>query len=157
MPADTDSAKPVRLQRVHILEKRARLRADPKLDREALLSLANRFASVPNVRRALVRPSTGSVILETFGPVETVLAHVAEEGIAKITQPPKTPPVHQMMQLGVMRMDMDVKKRTGDALDLRTTVGLALLGGAIVQLARGQIAGPATTLALSAISLLDKK
>jgi hypothetical protein len=49
-----------------------------------------------------------------------------------------------------------VKRRTGNALDLRTALALALAAGAVLQLARGRVAGPATTLAMAAFSLLDR-
>ncbi|MHC0053061.1 hypothetical protein [Actibacterium sp. D379-3] len=149
--------KPVTLHRIHVLDRRARLRVAAPADRDALVALADRLAGVPDVHRALVRPSTGSIILETIGPVEAVLAALAERGIARIVQPPKRPPVQQVIQLGMLRADMGVKARTGEALDLRTGIALALLGGAILQLSRGRIAGPATTLAVSALSLLDRK
>jgi hypothetical protein len=36
-------------------------------------------------------------------------------------------------------------------------LALVLLGGAIVQLLRGQISGPATTLAMEAFKLIDRE
>ncbi|MFC2968224.1 hypothetical protein [Acidimangrovimonas pyrenivorans] len=121
-----------------------------------MVALANRVAAVPNVLRALARPATGSLIVESDGPVEAVLDAIEQGGIARIVAAPKPVPARQAVQLGLLQADMGIKARTGESLDLRTALALALLGGAIVQLSRGQIAGPATTLAASALSLLDR-
>jgi hypothetical protein len=56
----------------------------------------------------------------------------------------------------MMKADLGLGQRTGGALDLRTSLALLLAVGAILQLSRGRIAGPATTLAMSAFALLDK-
>ncbi len=152
----TAAARPPLLYRAHLLRHRARLRAADGIDRDVLIGLADKLAGVPNVRRALVRPSTRSVILETFDEAEAVLETIVAEGIARIKAAPKPPPVDQVIKLGLMRADMGVKARTGDALDFRTAIALALLFGSVVQLTRGRFAGPATTLAMSALTLLDR-
>ncbi|MGC9368000.1 MAG: HMA2 domain-containing protein [Paracoccaceae bacterium] len=158
MPAD-DAAfagnAPVALERAHVIARRARLRA-AGLERDALVALADRLAALPGVARALVRPSTGSVIIETHEPVEAVLGRVAEAGIARIQDPPQRPPVGQVMQMGLARASTGMKDRTGGALDLDTAIALALLAGSILQLSRGRVAGPATTLAMGALTLLEK-
>lgn len=159
MPDDHGSPpppEPVRLQRMHETGRRARLKTETPADRAALVNLANDVASIPDVLRALVRPGTGSLIIETLGPVAPVLEELVTRGIAQIMAPPRQPPVRQVIQLSLLRADMGVKARTGDALDLRTAIALALLAGALLQLTRGRISGPATTLAVGALTLLDR-
>ena len=58
--------------------------------------------------------------------------------------------------MGLMKADMDLGRRTEGALDLRTSIALLLAAGAVLQFARGRVAGPATTLAMSAFALLDR-
>jgi hypothetical protein len=58
-------------------------------------------------------------------------------------------------QLGLMKLDHDIREETEGALDLRTAMVVLLVGGAAIQLWRGQVAGPATTLLLGAFSLLE--
>jgi len=157
MPADDAAfagADPVALERVHMIARRARLRAQG-LEREALAALADRLAALPGVARALVRPSTGSVIIESLEPVEQVLERAIEAGIARIREPAPRPPVGLVVQTGLARADLGVKNRTHGALDLETSVALVLLAGAIIQLSRGRIAGPAATLAMNALTLLE--
>lgn len=159
MPADdraTPVEGPVRLHLVHATGRRARLRLEAELAREAMVDLANRVASVPGVLHAQLRPNTGSLIVESAQAIEAVLKAVEERGIARIGSLPKPPPVSQVLQLGLLQADMGVKQKTGDALDLRTAIALALLGAAAVQLGRGRVFGPAATLALGALSLIDR-
>jgi hypothetical protein len=52
---------------------------------------------------------------------------------------------------------MALKGRTQNALDLNSAAALLLFFGAAVQLGRGRIAGPATTLAMAALSMLDRE
>jgi hypothetical protein len=65
------------------------------------------------------------------------------------------PPVGQTMQLGLLQAEVSVKRRTDGALDLRSAIATLLILMAVVQLTRGRIAGPATTLLMSALSVLD--
>ena len=153
----TSIVAPVKLQLLHSTRKRARLRIDSRFAPEELSDLANRLASVPGVLHAQIRPNTGSVILDGHTDINEVLEKVADRKIAVIGKPPNKPPVDQVLQMGLLRADVGVKKQTGDVLDLRTLMSLVLIGAAIVQLGRGRIAGPATTLALGALSLIDKK
>lgn len=146
---------PLVLRQVHATRNRCRLRVESKLEREGIERLANALASFEGVQRAFVRPNTGSVILETALPVETVLAQAAAEGVVRIKPPLKPPPVGQALQMGLLKADMSVRKESDSAFDLRSLMALLLIAMAIVQLSRGRIAGPATTLLMSALSLLD--
>jgi hypothetical protein len=103
-----------------------------------------------------VRPNTGSLIVDTALPAGQVLEALETSGVARIERSAAAPPVGQVIQMGMLRADAAIGERTGGALDFRTTLGLALLGGAVLQLGRGRVAGPATTLAMSALSLLDR-
>jgi hypothetical protein len=85
-----------------------------------------------------------------------VLDEITAEEVARVAPPAKGPPVNQVMQMGLARMDMGLRSQTRDGLDLRTAIALALLAGALVQIGRGRVAGPATTLAMSALALLDR-
>lgn len=154
MPAPSD-APPVPVHRAQVLRRRARLRVAEDTDRAALLELADRLAAVAGVDRVLARPATGSLILETHHDAAEVLAEMEARGLVATARAPKPPPVGQLVQLGLLQADMGVKQQTEGALDLRTALGLLLAGGAVVQLMRGRVAGPATTLAMAAFALLD--
>ncbi|WP_139307518.1 hypothetical protein [Rhodovulum sp. ES.010] len=148
-------APPVRLVRAHLAARRARLRPEAEIGRTALVELANTFAGIAGIDRVLARPSTGSLIVETHRPATEVLAEMEACDLVRLVPAPQPPPLRQQVQTGIARADSGLKSRTGEALDLRTAIGLALLAAAILQLARGRVAGPFTTLALAALSMLD--
>lgn len=125
------------------------------MERTALVDLAERLAAVAGVHRVLARPSTASLIIETQRPAAEALKEMEAAGIVRFVTPPHPPPVRQSVQLGLAKVDLGLRSRTEQSLDLRTALGLLLLFGAIVQLARGRVAGPATTMAIAALSLLD--
>jgi hypothetical protein len=101
------------------------------------------------------RPNTGSVILAIDRDPAAILEAVVVDGAARIVAPDKAPPVGQVLTVGLMQADLSIRKRSDDALDLRTALALLLIGAAILQAARGRIAGPASTLAMAAFSLLE--
>lgn len=147
--------KGVSLRKRHSTKFRGRLRLETPIDDVDIKQLADDLASVAGVTRAVVRPNTASVILETGIALDEVLKDIEERGIARIREAIKPPPVAQTLQLGFLRADASVKQRTQDALDLRSAIATLLILMAVVQLSRGRIAGPATTLLMSALSVMD--
>ncbi|MBD3765703.1 MAG: hypothetical protein IE927_13530 [Rhodobacterales bacterium] len=145
----------MRLVRVHECAGRLRLRTATHHTTEAMARLADRLARVAGVVHVAARPNTGSVILTIDRDPAAVLAAIEADGVARILAPDKAPPVGQVLTLGLLQADMNIRKHSDQALDLRTALALLLIGGAILQAARGRIAGPATTLAMAAFSLLD--
>jgi hypothetical protein len=59
-------------------------------------------------------------------------------------------------KLALLRAETRVKGATDGTLDLYTLLGLLLLMGAAVQVGRGRIASPATSLAVAALAMLDR-
>lgn len=144
------------LRRAHTSAGRARLRFDGAVPCGAALgAFADRLAEVEGVQRARVRPKTGSVILDLTQPPAAVFARLEAAGIARVGDPPKPVPVGDSIRVGLLHADATVARRTDGALDMRTTLGLLLLTAAIVQLARGRVAGHATTLFMAAWSLFS--
>jgi hypothetical protein len=152
----TAPAEAVPVHRAQVLARRARLRPVRALERAALVDLADRLSAVAGVDRVLARPATGSLIVETHHDAGEVLDAMEEAALIVTRRTPRPPPVGQMVKLGLFQADMGVKSRTEGALDLRTGLALLLIAGALVQLARGRVAGPATTLAMAAFSLIDR-
>jgi hypothetical protein len=148
--------KPPVLEIWHAVPGRTRLRPTQALDHVGLKTLAERLAAVPGVQRVVSRPKTGSLILEFDGAPDPILAAITEAGVARVRPPEPPPPIGQLAQFGLLQADMALQERTGKTLDLNTTVALLLMAGAVVQVTRGKIAGPATTLVLGALSMLDR-
>lgn len=145
----------LRLERAHAVAGRLRLRARGGLDPAALPALLDRIARIDGVRHVAARPNTGSLILTIAEPPEAIEGRIAQLGIAKIGAPPAPPPVGQVMQMGMLKLDADIRRQSDGAIDLKSGLALLLAAGAVMQLARGRVAGPATTLALAAYGLLE--
>lgn len=148
---------PVRVRIAHVTDGRARLRLAGSLDRAALGDLADALAGLPRVRRVLARPNTGSLIVEADATADALRA--ALDGCEAIRILPPEPPIQvdRAAQAGLMKLDLAIRGRTENALDVRSAIAVLLIGGAAVQLLRGRIAGPATTLFLAGLSYLEPK
>ena len=153
---DTMTPDPVALEIRHAVPGRARLRPARPMDAGALKALGDAVSMVPGLTRVLVRPNTGSLILQFAGPPEALFTAITAQGIATIRPAAPPPPIGQVAQLGLIRADMVLKDGTRNTLDLNSTMALILLIAAMVQIGRGQIAGPATTLAMAALNMLDR-
>jgi len=147
---------PVEVRLAHASDGRVRLRLARRLDRDALSALADHLTSASDVRRVRVRPNTDSVIVEGIGPGTEILRRLERQGVVAVLAPEPPPQFGPLARLGIMRIDMELKDRTEGVLDFRSSLALVLLGGAVIQLVRGQVAGPATTLVVSALSLLEQ-
>lgn len=147
---------PVVLEIHHAVPGRVRLRPAKPMDTGGLKALGDMIAMVPGLTRVLVRPNTGSMIVQFSGQPDAFFKAITAQGIATIRHPAPPPPIGQVAKLGLMRADMALKDRTANTLDLNSTMALLLFAAAIVQIGRGHIAGPATTLAMAALSMLDR-
>jgi hypothetical protein len=150
-------AVPVEARLAHVAAGRARLRLAKPLPRARLAGFADQLAALAGIERVVVRPATGSVIIEGQMTADALQETVQASGLVSLVEPEPPQPVGQMAQLGIWLADVAVRDRTRGALDVRTALALVLLGGAIVQLLRGQISGPATTLAMEAFKLIDRE
>jgi hypothetical protein len=149
-------AGPVGVQLAHVTAGRARLRLAGRLPESRLAALADGLAALPDIDRVVIRPATGSVIVEGRLTADALEAALRSSGLVSLAEPEPAQPIGQMAQLGLWLADLKVQEQTRGALDIRTALALILLGGAIVQLMRGQISGPATALALEALKLIDR-
>lgn len=157
MPTAATDAPPPRLRLVHRAERRLRLRIEGAVPHGApLTDFADRLAGIEGVARARVRPQTGSVILDLATPAGAMLAALEASGVARVAGPAPPLPVGRAIEASLAQADAALGRGTHGALDLRTALGLALAGGAVLQLARGRVAGPATTLGMAAWSLLAR-
>lgn len=123
---------------------------------DALRELVDLIADAPGVVRVAARPNTGSVIIEHLVEADTIVDQLVERGVVALASPEKSPPLEQVAQLGLAQLDVEIGKRTEGALNLHTVLAAALVAGAVVQAARGNWAGPATTMLLSALSLIER-
>lgn len=154
--ATSTEPPPVAAERAHAAGNRLRLRLSGSRDPAQLEDLATRISACPGVLRVRIRPNTGSAIIEGEVPAETLAARIEGAGILRLRMPGHPPPIGKVMQLALMRADMTIKARSQGVADLRSALAVLLFAGSLVQTARGRLVGPASTLALGALSLIDR-
>jgi hypothetical protein len=150
------SLEPTQVRLVHVAPGRARLRLVPRLAPDASGALADRLAATAGLRRVVVRPNTGSVIIESELGADALAALIRGLDFLKVVPLEKPVPVGQVVRFGEFMLDQRIRSGSDGALDLRSTLALLFLGAALVQMMRGRIAGPATTLALAAFYLIEE-
>ena len=150
--------RPVNVTVAHEIPGRLRLRVKDALDRAGYERLVDRVAATALASRVVARPNTGSLIVEGRPPGEPLLTQLQSRGVLAVTATPaqSAPPIDQLAQLGMARLDHEIGSRTSGALNFHSALAVALMLGAAYQASRGRIAGPATTLFISALSLIDK-
>jgi len=153
--ADASAPPPVAVHLVHATDGRARLKLTGKVPRDRLEEICDEIARLPGITRTLARPNTGSLIVEARLK-EAALKDILKgcETLRILPQLPP-PPLGAALRFGLLRTDEEVVKRTHGQLSLHTALGGLLLIAAVVQLARGRIAGPAATLLINALALLE--
>lgn len=151
-----DRTQQVRVRVAHVAPGRVRLRLGQPLDAAALDGLADRLLAASGVRRVVTRPSTGSVIIEAAGGEAALRRMVEALEFLKVLPPEKPVPIGQMAKVGELVLDKKIRDRTEGALDLRAMLALMLFAAAVIQLVRGQIAGPATTLLIAALYMMEE-
>ena len=156
MAAETE-ARPVPVRVAHEIPGRLRLRLERHADRADPAALADRIAACTGVHRVAVRPATGSVIVEGETGEGALRAALEAGGAVKVLPPAGTLPVAVVAKAGLDRLDREIGDRTDGALDHRSALAVLLLGAAAVQVARGQLVGPAATLLVGALSLLEPR
>ena len=146
----------VKVRLGHVTAGRARLRLAQRLEPPALDALADRLAASPGVRRVVLRPNTGSVIVEAAAGEAALKRLIEGLDFLKLLPPAKPVPIGQVAKFGELMLDQKIRDQTGGALDLRAALALLLFATAVIQLFRGRVAGPATTLLVAALALLEE-
>lgn len=133
----------------HSIAGRIRIRlADPVPDDAALAQLAEAINSFASVEAVTIRPTTGSLIILFAGAPESLLETITAAGLLRVDPPEPVVPYDPVAAVasGLSAADLGFGKMTGGRADLAGLAFTGLLAAAIVQIARGRIAGPAITL-----------
>ncbi len=113
------------------------------------------LASCPGVEEVTVNAVTGSILVRHAASVAAVADHAAGAGLFALNGlEPGEPPLAQKLRTQMAALDSRLKSAVGGELDLWTTVSILYLAFAVVQLLRGNVLGPVTTLAWTALAAM---
>ena len=141
---------------VHQLRGRLRLKIKEKRqDPEYFTTLCSRIESLDGVEEVSVNLTTGSVLLlhpqQPFAELEPQL--IALEMFELVAAPPPRQSALMPVFDGIAQLDEGLADGTSGNYDLRTLAVLGLIAAAVYQLYRGNIAGPAIPMLISALDL----
>lgn len=154
---DSAAPEPVGARLVSRVPGRARLRVGERRGETALFAtLTQTIGGWSDVVRVTTNPRTGSVLIEHEGPLDPILARLAETGLLRIDKAGRRPAAGAAvrdLRLGFAWLDLEMRRLTGREVDLSAGIILALTLLALFQGLRGQILPPAITIAWYAAML----
>lgn len=148
-------AEPEPARLVHRLPGRVRLKIDGKRgDRAWFDALALELSLSEGILAVDANPLTGSLLIRHEGPLERLLGELAERGSLHVASlEPQEIPLGRRLAQRAAAVDESLRRASAGELDLAGAALLGLLLLALVQAARGQLAGPAVSLLWYASSL----
>ncbi|TVR82486.1 MAG: hypothetical protein EA405_06845 [Rhodospirillales bacterium] len=109
----------------------------------------------PAARRVAVNPVTASVLVEHRGDLAALSRFAERQGLFAVPAGPEpTVPVAGRIRRELTDVDERLRLIAGGALDLWSATSLVFIVLAVVQLARGNYMGPATTLIWAGVSAM---
>ena len=133
----------------HRMRGRVRIRFDrPIPDLPALELIVHQIGSMDGVERVAANADTGSLTIHHAGDFEPIAKAIADEGLMHIRDADDDNPMDPVAAVasGLAGANAAVGRMTLGRADLIGLAFIGLVGGGIVQMARGRIAGPALTL-----------
>lgn len=145
------------LRLAHRAPGRARLHSADILNNPAEAQrLATAAAALPGVSKCEARSTTGSLIIFHIGEWEPIASALAAALGAELAESPPDHQPHAMDSAGglLFALDQATSKAFGRRTDLHELAFLGLIAAGGIQLARGKVLAPATTLLGQALSLM---
>lgn len=132
----------------HRVPGRARVRLkSPVADAKRLEDLADLLSVLAGVHKVDINPATGSILFRHEHACDPLIA-AEEAGLLRILLPPEAEPFDPAEAIleRIGQADAAISRASGGRMDAMQAAMVGLVLGGLVQLARGQIAGPALTL-----------
>lgn len=148
-------AEPEPARLVHRLPGRVRLKIDGRRgDRAWFDATALELSLLEGILAVDANPLTGSLLIRHEGPLERLLRELAERGLLRVASLElQEIPLARRLAQRAAAVDEGLRRASAGELDLAGAALLGLLLLALVQAARGQLAGPAVSLVWYASSL----
>lgn len=135
---------------------RLRLRISARRGRaDYFAGIEEKLVQCPGVERIVVNPVTGSVLLEPASDFAALVAFTQAQQLFQLVQEPALmPPLTQQVAERFGVLNGELRKFSGGGIDLGSLGFIGLVTLAAVQLQRGHVLGPTSTLLWTAIGLL---
>ncbi len=144
--------------KVHAVSGRTRLKIPSQRgDAAYFAQVAERLTECPGVVQVRVNSRTASVLISHQAPFEQIAAFAADEALFALAGENLHQFLSRYASENLQWLDELLGLSSNGALDLRSTLIISLVGLSLLQIARGQILLPATSLLWYAGHLLDLK
>ena len=130
---------------VHRAPKRLRLKVASKRDHEGYLrELPEKFAGFTGIDEFEINPLTGSVLIKHSGNSEEIIDFINKRGIFEIKIKSVRPlSLHRGVSSIFQQLDSLVNAFSNGSANASGLAFIALLGYGVIQIGRGNVAGPA--------------
>ena len=117
--------------------------------------IEEKLVQCPGIERVVTNPVTGSVLLEPANDLTALVAFTQAQQLFQLVQAPALmPPLTQQVTERFGVLNGELRKLSGGGIDFGSLGFIGLITLAAVQLQRGHVLGPTSTLLLAAVSLL---
>jgi hypothetical protein len=150
--------RPPRAAVVHRIDGRLRLRIPEKRDDVAFFEeLAGALSKLPDVEQVITNATTTSVLIHHRGSGDALLRASEQGGLLELdAESPSGTPIRHLYER-IEDADQSLREKSAGRWDLPTLAFYALVGGSLVQLARGHFMPAGATLAVQALGLVMKQ
>jgi hypothetical protein len=140
----------------HRIAGRTRLRVPERRgDAVYFAQVHSALAGHEGVGRCDVNPATASILIEHSVSLEALAEFAVQAGLFRLGElMPAIVPGRERARQGLRRLDRELTRASNGELDLATVAGAGLLALAAVQLLRGQVLAPASTLTWYALATM---
>jgi len=133
---------------------RLRLRAQ-RGHADYFAGVEEKLVQCPGIERVVANPVTGSVLLEPAIDLAALVAFTQAQQLFQLAQTPALmAPLTQQVAERFGTLNGELRRISGGGIDFGAVGFIGLVTLATIQLQRGHVLGPASTLLWSAISLL---
>jgi hypothetical protein len=144
--------------KVHAVSGRTRLKIPSRRGEAAYFAqVAERLTECPGVVQVRVNSRTASVLISHQAPFDNIAAFAAEEALFALAGESLHQFLSRYTSENLQWLDELLGLASNGSLDLRSMLIISLVGLSLLQIARGQILLPATSLLWYAGHLLDLK
>jgi hypothetical protein len=122
-------------------------------DAQYFATVEQHLLNAPDVERVQTNPITGSVLVHHRGPAEGLHTYAESNELFRVSMLPDR--ASTLLRQRGRSLDQQVREFTSGYFDVRSLTFITLVSIGLVQVLRGQVAGPALAIFWYAATLVD--